>query len=336
MEPGKVPPEILESIVYANLGIKDPDVLLGPGLGEDAALIQIGDKVIVAATDPITGAIEDVGWLAVHANANDIATFGVSPRWFLATVMIPYGYKPEDLGAIMEQIDEASKQLGIAVVGGHSEITERIKQPIVAGFMIGMADIGKYVTSHDARSSNDIIMTKTVAPEGTSILATEGYSFLSQYLDRTILQQAKNMRGQISVVKEGVAAFRTGFVSAMHDPTEGGIANGIHELCDASGVGVEIDYASIPIAESTSRICEILDVNPLELISSGCMLICCDNKHSNDVINTLESIGIGCRIIGTMKEDTNYRKVRKDGQYIDLTRPKTDALWTALKKVTSS
>ena len=336
MEPGKVPPEILERIVYANLGIKDSDVLLGPGLGEDAALIQIGDKVIVAATDPITGAIEDVGWLAVHANANDIATFGVPPRWFLATVMIPNGYRPEDLGAIMEQIDDASKKLGVSVVGGHSEITERINQPIVAGFMIGMTDNGNYVTSHDAKSGNDLIMTKTAALEGTSILATEGHSFLSKHLDKHVLDHAKKMREQISVVKEGIAAYDTGFVTAMHDPTEGGIANGIHELCDASGVGVEINYDSISIAESTTSICEILDVNPLELISSGCMLICCDSEHSNDVVRTLDTIGIESIIIGSMTKDIKYRRVRKDGKYIELVRPKTDALWAALKKVTLS
>ena len=194
MEPGKVPPEVLERIVYANLGKKDPAVLLGPGLGEDAALIQVGDKVIVASTDPITGSIEDVGWLAVHANANDIATFGVPPRWFLASVMLPSGYKPEDLGVIMQQIDDAAKQLDIAVVGGHSEITERINQPIVTGFMIGMTEIGNYVTSHDAQPSNDLIMTKTAAPEGTSILATEGYSFLSKHLDDAVLRDAKRMR----------------------------------------------------------------------------------------------------------------------------------------------
>ena len=336
MEPGKVPPEVLERIVYANLGKKDPAVLLGPGLGEDAALIQVGDKVIVASTDPITGSIEDVGWLAVHANANDIATFGVPPRWFLASVMLPSGYKPEDLGVIMQQIDDAAKQLDIAVVGGHSEITERINQPIVTGFMIGMTEIGNYVTSHDAQPSNDLIMTKTAAPEGTSILATEGYSFLSKHLDDAVLRDAKRMREKISVTKEGVAAYRTGFVSAMHDPTEGGIANGIHELCDASGVGIELDYDSISIAESTMRICEILDVDPLELISSGCMLICCDNNHSRDVMNALDAIDIESNIIGSMTRASNYRKVRKDGKLIDLKRPKTDALWSALKKVNPS
>ncbi|TFG34396.1 hydrogenase [Candidatus Thorarchaeota archaeon] len=336
MEPGKVPPEILESIVYANLGRKDPDVLLGPGLGEDAALIKTGDKVIVAATDPITGSIEDIGWLAVHVNANDIATFGVAPRWFLASVMLPSGSKPEDLGNIMQQIDDAAKSLDVAVVGGHSEITERINEPIVTGFMIGVTNSNEYVTSHGAQPGDSLIITKCVGLEGTSILASEGYSYLIQYLDDSIIQKARNLRHQISVVSEGVHAFQTGFITAMHDPTEGGVSGGIHELCDASNVGFEIEYERIPIAKSTKRICEVLNIDPLELISSGCMLISCDKNHSQDVIDALEAVGVEAAIIGILTNEVNHRKIRINGSLYDLSRPKTDALWAALKKVSPS
>ena len=130
MLPGKVRPEILQSIVFSKLGRTDPDVLLGPELGEDAAVIKIGDHVVVAATDPITGSVEDLGWLSIHVNANDIAAFGVAPRWFLASIMLPPGHTPEQLGKIMHQIDTAAKELDIAVTGGHSEITENITQPL--------------------------------------------------------------------------------------------------------------------------------------------------------------------------------------------------------------
>ncbi|TFG27735.1 hydrogenase [Candidatus Thorarchaeota archaeon] len=336
MEPGKVPPEVLESIVYANLGIKDSDVLLGPGLGEDAALIKIGDKVIVAATDPITGSIEDIGWLAVHVNANDIATFGVAPRWFLASVMLPYGFTSDALETIMQQIDDAAKNLGIAVVGGHSEITERINQPIVTGFMIGLTNNNEYVTSHGAQPGDSLILTKCVGLEGTSILASEGYSYLIQYLDDSILQEAMNLRHQISVVSEGVNAFQTGFVTAMHDPTEGGVSGGIHELCDASNVGFEIEYERIPIAKSTKRICEVLNINPLELISSGCMLISCIPDHSQDIIETLDSVGVESKVIGSLTNDKKHHKLSIEGSLVDLSRPKTDALWGALKKINPS
>jgi len=285
MLPGKVPPEILQSIVFSKLGRMDPDVLLGPGLGEDAAVIKIGEQVVVAATDPITGSVEDVGWLAVHVNANDIATFGVSPRWFLASIMLPVGFTPDELGKIMHQIDEAAKNLDIAVAGGHSEITERITQPIVVGFMMGLAPLGEYVTSSGAKSGDNLIVTKTIGIEGTSILAAEGSSYLTDKLGQDCVQEAKRLRGSISVVKDGVTAFQTGSVHAMHDPTEGGLSGGIHELCDASGVGFEIDNDLIPIASVTRLICDALQINPLELISSGSMLISCESKKAAQYLN---------------------------------------------------
>ncbi|MCK4566951.1 MAG: AIR synthase family protein [Candidatus Thorarchaeota archaeon] len=336
MLPGKVPPEILQSIVFSKLGRMDSDVLLGPSLGEDAAVIKIGDQVVVAATDPITGSVEDVGWLAVHVNANDIATFGVSPRWFLASIMLPVGFTPDELGKIMHQIDEAAKTLDISVAGGHSEITDRITQPIVVGFMMGVAPTGEYVTSSGAKPGDNLIVTKTIGIEGTSILAAEGSSYLTEILGPDVVRKAQQLRESISVVKDGVTAFQTGFVHAMHDPTEGGLSGAIHELCDASGVGFEIDNDLIPMADVTRLICDTLQINPLELISSGSMLISCDREKAVHVIDELESAGVRAMIIGSVVSDSSHRKIVIDGLIQDLQRPTTDALWSALKKVNPS
>lgn len=336
MLPGKVPPEILQSIVFSKLGRMDSDVLLGPSLGEDAAVIKIGNQVVVAATDPITGSVEDVGWLAVHVNANDIATFGVSPRWFLATIMLPVGFTPNELGKIMHQIDEAAKDLGIAVVGGHSEITESITQPIVVGFMMGMAPTGEYVTSSGAKPGDNLIVTKTIGIEGTSILATEGSSYLTEKLGPEVIREAQKLRESISVVKDGVTAFQTGFVNAMHDPTEGGLSGALHELCDASGVGFEINIDLIQMADVTRLICDTLQINPLELISSGCMLISCDGEKAAQVIDKLESVGVEATIVGFVVSDSSHRKITIDGILQNLQGPKTDALWSALKIVNPS
>ncbi len=336
MLPGKVPPEILQSIVFSKLGRMDSDVLLGPSLGEDAAVIKIGNQVVVAATDPITGSVEDVGWLAVHVNANDIATFGVSPRWFLASIMLPVGFTPDELGKIMHQIDEAAKKLDIAVAGGHSEITEKITQPIVVGFMMGLAPIGEYVTSSGAKPGDSLIVTKTIGIEGTSILAAEGKLYLTEKLGQDTIQEAMQLRNSISVVTDGVTAFQTGYVHAMHDPTEGGFSGGIHELCDASGVGFEIDNDLIPIANVTRLICDTLQINPLELISSGSMLISCESEKSAHLIDELEAVGVGATIIGSVVSDTSHRKISIDGKFQDLQMPSTDALWSALKKVNPS
>ncbi|MHA1638046.1 MAG: AIR synthase family protein, partial [Candidatus Thorarchaeota archaeon] len=251
MLPGKVPPDILEKYVFTRLGKKHPDLLLGPGIGQDASLIRFGDRVLVVSTDPITGSIEDIGWLAIHVNANDIATFGVAPLWFLSSIMLPSGYTPEDLGRITAQIDEAAISLGITVVGGHTEITEEIQKPIIAGFMLGETTEGKYVTSSGANPGDCIILTKTVAIEGTSILASEGSIPLSRILGEQLVRDAKQLRESISVVKEGLIAFKTGFITSMHDPTEGGLYGGIHEICEASAVGFRLDLDVIPIHNST-------------------------------------------------------------------------------------
>jgi hydrogenase maturation factor len=335
MLPGKVPPEILQKIVFAKIGASDPDVLLGPKLGEDAAVIRIGDKVIIAATDPITGSVSDVGTLSVIVNANDIAAFGIHPRWFLVTILLPSDSTPDQLELIMTQIDETCQNLGIAVAGGHSEVTEGIDRPIITGFMIGVTDKGKYVTSSGAKPGDSIIVTKTIAIEGTSILATEGEEVLAKKLPATTIIHAKELKSQLSVVVEGIAAFETGYVTAMHDPTEGGLSNGLHELCDASNVGFEIYSDAIPIDDSTFEICTSLDVSPMELISSGCMIICCGKEHVNEVVNTIRTRGVMSTVIGTIVQDPDRRILVTDSDGIPLERPATDALWDALKKITS-
>jgi hydrogenase maturation factor len=330
--PGKVPSEVLKTLVFSHLGSYDPDIILGPAVGEDASLIQIGENVIVAATDPITGSIEDVGWLAVHINANDIATFGVAPRWFLVSILLPSGSSPEDLGVIMEQIDRASESLGIGVAGGHTEVTEGIDRPIIAGFMMGMTSKGGYVTSTGARTGDHIVMTKTAAIEGTAILAAEGEQILADRLGENVVREARVIREQISVVRDGVTAFNTGYVTAMHDPTEGGLSGGLHELCDASDVGFKIDIDRIPVHDATRLICDDLSIDVMELISSGCMLMTCDPDHSEDVVSALQAEGILATIIGTIESESQERISESNGVSKPLPRPDTDALWDALKR----
>lgn len=330
MLPGKVPPDVLREIVFKKLGKDDPNVLLGPELGEDASLVRVGNKVLVAATDPITGSIEDVGWLSVHVNANDIATFGVPPRWFLVSIMLPPKCTQSQLSHIMQQIDEAAQSLDIAVIGGHTEVTEGIDRPIVAGFMLGVAEEDNYVTSHGASPDDLIIITKYAGLEGTSILATEGKDKLMHLMNRELLDAAMELRESISVVREGLAAFGTGKVTAMHDPTEGGLANGLHEICDASGVGCQIDLDAIPIHEATHRICEILAINPLHLISSGSMLITCDASSGEEVVKAIESSGVAACIIGKTIPEVDIR-ISEDGT--TLLRPTADALWNALQRL---
>jgi hydrogenase expression/formation protein HypE len=330
---GKVPPDVLASRVFKHLVRGHADLILGPAIGQDASLIRIGDRIVVASTDPITGSVEDIGWLSVHVNANDIATFGVAPKWFLSSIMLPLGFEPADLEMIVKQMKEAANSIGIIVAGGHTEVTDEISKPIIAGFMLGETEQGQYVTSAGAKAGDSIIMTKTMAIEGTAILAAEGVRVLRSGIAPETVVRARKLREQISVVKDGITAFKTGFVTAMHDPTEGGLVNGIYELCEASGVGFHIDRNHIPIDPATQEICDFLSIDPLELISSGTMLITCRPENASHILEELKNAGIGACEIGHTDRDPAKHVLEHAGKETDVRRPLTDALWAALEKV---
>lgn len=330
---GKVPPDVLTSRVFKHIARGHPDLILGPAIGQDASLIRIGARVVVASTDPITGSVEDIGWLSVHVNANDIATFGVEPKWFLSSIMLPLGFQPSDLEMIVRQMKEAASSLGIIVAGGHTEVTDEISKPIIAGFMLGETGEGQYVTSAGASAGDSIVMTKTVAIEGSAILAAEGADMLSTGVAPDTIIRARKLREQISVVKDGITAFKTGFVTAMHDPTEGGLANGIYELCEASGVGFQIERSLIPVDPATQEICDFLSIDPLELISSGTMLMTCKPENVVHVIGELEHVGIKACEIGSTASNSAMHVLEDCGRTTHLRRPTTDALWAAIKKV---
>ncbi len=333
MHPGKIPKSVLERCVLSHLGKMDPAVALGSGVGRDASVIRIGRNSLIVSTDPITGSKEDAGWLAVHVNANDIATFGVRPRWFLVSLLLPVGSTDQDVERVMSQIERAARELDIMIVGGHTEVTSGIEKSIITGFMMGVATGDKYVTSSGARPGDRIVLTKTVGIEGTAILAGEGHGFLRKHMSEEELRQARELLNQISVVKDGVIGFKTGHVTAMHDPTEGGLANAIHELCDASGVGFKVFHERVPVHPVTNHICEILGIDFMQLISSGCMLMTCDPTQVDRLGETLRRAGIATAEIGEIVADPQSRLIVKQGHPEPLPIPETDAIWGALRSL---
>jgi hydrogenase expression/formation protein HypE len=328
--PGKVPTEVLEEIVFKNLGAKRDDVVLKPSIGEDAALVKSGNQILAISSDPITGAEEWLGWLAVHVSANDIATRGIQPRWFNSIILLPKGSTTKLIEKICTQMDKAAKQLNIAITGGHCEITPGIKQPIVSGCAVGVAENGKYVTSSGAKIGNRIILTKGTGIEGTAILASDRRRELVKVFDESFLKKAENFFKKISVVKDALTAFNTGGVTAMHDPTEGGVAGGLHELADAANVGFQVYEQEIIIQETTRKICAHYNIDPLQLISSGSLLIIAEKEKTNEIISNLSRNGVQVSIIGEITEPMERNFVTKTGEKTELTRPASDHLWTAL------
>ena len=331
--PGKVPTEVLEKIVFRNLGAKRDDVVLSPSIGEDAAIVQSGNEVLAISSDPITGAEEWLGWLAVHVSANDIATRGVQPRWFNSIILLPKNSTTELVEQICTQMDKAARQLDVAIIGGHCEVTPGIDHPIVTGCAIGVAEEGKYVTSGGAKVGDRIILTKGTGIEGTAILASDRRAELLEVFDESFVNQAESFFEKISVVKDAITAFRIGGVSAMHDPTEGGVAGGLHELADAANVGFNVYEKEIFVPEETRKICAHFDVDPLQLISSGSLLIVAKEENTDEIISGLSRNGVQASIIGEVVEPELGRNfVTKAREKTKLARPATDHLWKALAK----
>src|SRR5512136_500269 len=260
---GKLPADVLARLLQA-IAPADPRVIQGPGIGLDAAVIDMGDRLLVAKTDPITFAADSIGWYAVQVNANDIATTGAAPRWFMATLLLPGSQADEAMAErIFDQIHSACAVIGASVVGGHTEITYRLDRPIVVGAMLGEVTRDQLVTPSGARPGDAILLTKGIAVEGTAIIAREKAHELA--LDAAFLERCRSFLTEpgISVVRDAAVAASAGRVHAMHDPTEGGLATGLHELAQASGVGLAIDEDRLPFLPETVSLCRHFGLEPL-------------------------------------------------------------------------
>jgi hydrogenase maturation factor len=331
---GKIPIDILESVVFKNLGIRRREVVLGPSAGVDGAVINVGNKSLVVSTDPITGAIELIGWLAVNINANDIATFGVEPAFLLSCILLPENADMKTVETISGQMGKAAKELGIAIVGGHCEVTPGLANPIVVGCTIGMTEKGNYVTAAGAKQGDKIILTKTAGIEGTAVLASDKENQLKKVVSATTLRNAKRFYDQISVVKDAITAFKTGAVHAMHDPTEGGVAGGIHEMADASHLGFRVHKKKIPVRPETTEICNFFEIDPLQLTASGSLLIAVERDSADRVVGILSKEGITAEVIGEFLPSVEERIIiQEDGSSENLVRPVSDHLWSALEKI---
>ncbi|MDR0372186.1 MAG: AIR synthase family protein [Nitrososphaerota archaeon] len=333
LQSGKIPTDILKNIVFKNLGAKRSEVKLGPAAGVDGAVLDMGTKDAIISMDPITGAVERIGWEAIHINANDVATFGVEPAFFFSCIMLPPNTDSKIVENISTQMHHAAEELGIAIVGGHCEVTPGLTTPIIVGCLVGLTEKGKYVTAAGAKTGDKLILTKSAGIEGTAILATDREQQLQKIFSQVMLDDAKRFYNQISVVKDALTAYRTGGVHAMHDPTEGGILNGVHEMADAAGLGVRIFEEKITIEPETAKICRYYEIDPLQLISSGALLIAAEPQDATKIIQNLAAQHIYADVIGEFLLNPNKRLLIKNQDSAeDLPRPISDNLWIALSR----
>lgn len=319
---GKLPHAMLADLL-SNLPTQDPQLLLGPSVGEDAAVIDFdaaSDRLLVVKSDPITFATDQIGFYAVNICANDLAVTGATPHFFLPTVLLPAGVADFGMArAIFDQIGQACRALGIVVAGGHSEVTPSVSQPVVSGAMFGEAPRAQFVRSGGCQVGDVVLLAGAVPIEGTSIIAREMRNhLLDDGWDVMELDEAANylFAPGISVLEPALAAARAGLVTAMHDPTEGGLATGIVELAMASGTGMEIDLDRIPIPELSRRLCAAFGLDPMGTLASGALLATAAPVCVDALLQLWEGIGRAARVIGRVVSAKEGLSALKEGQRI--------------------
>lgn len=326
LKPGKLSPEHLSSLVFSRAGFRRPDVLVHAGLGYDSAVVDFGADVAVLSTDPITGAGANAGWLAVQIGCNDVAASGAEPVGVLLTLLLAPGSALADAERLMNDAHRAARELGIEIMGGHSEITAGLPRSIVSVTTLGRARRGLYRTAGGARPGDAVLLTKWAGLEGTAVLAADFAAPLARRLGEAVVREAQNLLTQVSVVPEALAA--RDHATAMHDVTEGGVLGALAELALASGYGVEVDLDRIPLRPETVRVAEAFGVDPLALVSSGALLVVTADPSA--VRHAVERVARPIAEIGRMVEGPN-RAIR-GGREVFFAAPARDALWEALER----
>ena len=298
---GKLPVDLLREWL-ASAPVTDPAVVVGSSIGEDAAVIDTGGpELLVAKTDPITFAAEDIGDYLLAVNGNDLASMGAEPRWLLVTALLPERIVREQASGIFDNLSRACRSAGVSLVGGHTEITVGLDRPILVGCLLGTVRRDRLVRTSGARPGDSVLLAGGLAIEGTALLAREhGAALAARGVEASVIERAAGwLRSPgISVLPAARAIHATGAAHAMHDPTEGGLATGLHELAEAAGVGLRIDIAAIPVLPECRLICDALGLDPLGLLASGALIAALEPEEVGPALDRLRTAGIPGAVIG--------------------------------------
>ncbi|MBD3164222.1 AIR synthase [Candidatus Woesearchaeota archaeon] len=331
---GKVGLKTFENFLKKRLGKENKNVIVPPMTGVDAGVVDIGSgKVLIIAEDPIFPApkqpLDTFGWYTVHIGASDIAVMGVKPQYMTYSLLMPPDTKEEELKTIVDSIHRTAKELDISIVGGHTGYYPGISYPLIGGITVfSVAEKGSYVTPAGAKPGDDVIMTKGPAIEAAGLLAVLYEKKLLENNGKEIVDKAKEVCKQMTCVKDALTAVKAGGVSAMHDATEGGVIGGLFEMANASSVGMEIDENKFVSPKEVEMVCKELDIDPVEAIAEGTLLITCNAESSEKIISALGSEGIKASVIGKVTDTKDRRMMkRKDGSIRKLAVPEQDPFW---------
>ena len=318
---GKIPIRVLQRTVLSRTGALSGLVETPARAGLDFTAVKLRGGYLLVSADPITGVADEIGRYAVNVSANDIATSGNRPQFMESVILLPEGASEASLDRVAGEMHAAARELGIEIVGGHTEVTPGLRRPIVVVTAFSVAK--DYASSGAARRGDLMVMTKTAGMEGTAAIARRG-----GLVPAGLAARASRLAGRMSVVEEAVAAYATGKVRAMHDCTEGGVLGAAYEMSLASGLGFTLRQGAVPVAPETARVCSLLSLDPLRLIGSGSMLVAVRPESEGDVLRALEEV---CRatVIGEFG-GAGRRLVLRDGSTETLREAPEDELWRAL------
>lgn len=314
---GKLPGTLLQRLL-ARYVRPDPSVLIGPEVGADAAAVEVQGSIVILKTDPITFPTPDIARYLVNVNANDVVCMGGTPRWLLVTTLLPDEEPTADeVEELFRQLAGACEELTIALVGGHTEITESVNRPIMVGMMVGEATRESLLDLRRSRPGDKLLLCNTVAVEGTAILASAAPPAQLAGIPDRLLDRARMLTDNpgISVVAAAQALVSSGAtIRGLHDPTEGGIATAIWEIASVTGCDIELSIP-IPIREETVAICDALGLDPLGLIASGALLAVLDEASASNAVEHLQSEGFEVTEIGRLlvRSESNPEVSHSDG-----------------------
>jgi len=315
LQTGKLPQDLLGQFLK-DVTVEDPSVRVRPGVGEDTAAVDLnGAEVLVLTSDPITFATDAIGRYAVVVNANDMATSGAVPRWLLTTLLFPYGVTPSEIARTMHDLDQTCRHCKITLCGGHTEITDAVIRPVVIGTMVGTVTKENLVDKHDMRPGDRVLLTKGVSVEGTAIVAREfGERLKTLGMSGNEVARCRDFLSDLSVLPEAEIAAACEGVSAMHDITEGGIATAVEELSVSGGYGIRVKIDAIHVFSETKKICRLMGMDPLGLIGSGSLLICCKESAWEELAAKIRQAGVNVACIGEVTGKGSGVEATKEGE----------------------
>ncbi len=323
---GKIEPRFLEDLISSIP--EDKRVIVGPQVGEDAAVVDFGANYLVIKTDPITFTSENIGWYVVNINANDLACMGATPRWLLVTLLLPSRTTKELVRDVFDQITSACRKLGISLVGGHVEVTHNLDRTLAVGNMVGEVPRDRLIRSSGAKVGDVIVLSKGIAIEGTHVIYQKKKEELEKRLPAAMLRKIRDLIYEpgISVVKEALLASQRVKIHSMHDPTEGGLKSGLWELAHASRVGVRVEKEKIAVLEETKKVCELYELDPLGLLASGSLILTLDRKEAERLSRIYTQRGIRHSIIGEITPPEEGMKIIQKRQEFELVVDNNDEI----------